>query len=90
MEYAKIIEQSDYDINGNCAIQAKYKLCYDNIKKEIYSYDSYFNGKRDLKIYDEQDIRIMHYSNTGKNATYEHLNTLDEIFVKAVFEIFEI
>jgi hypothetical protein len=90
MKYIKIKEQSDYDENGNCAIQTKYQLCYDNKKKEIYSYDSYFNGKRDLKIYDEHDMKIMHYINIEKNTTCEHDDTIDQKFIKLIFEIFDI
>lgn len=91
MKYCKVKEQTDYDLNNNCTIQTKYELYNDNNqKREIYSYDAYFNNKRDLKVYDENDMLIIHYSDTCGNTTYEHKNTFDKNFMNLIFEIFDV
>ena len=86
MKYIKIKEQSDYDENDNFAIQAKYLV----LNKEIYSYDACFGNQRDLKVYDENDVRILHYTCVGKQSKLSYSNEITDELLGVLAEIFSI
>jgi hypothetical protein len=86
MKYIKITEQFDYDEHDNCSVQTKYRIS----DKEIYSYDAYFGNQRDLKIYDENDMRILHYTCVAKQSKLSYSDNVTSDFLAILFEIFYI
>lgn len=86
MKYIKIKEQTDYDEHDNCAIQAKYLV----LNKEFYTYDAYFGNQRDLKVYNENDMRILHFTCIDKQSKLSHSNEITDDLLAVLREIFSI
>jgi hypothetical protein len=89
MQYYKVIEQSEYDNNGNSVDQTRYEVIGDKKKLYIYGYDYCSGNTRKLDVsysYDMNNYKpLLTYFSSKNNISTENQNFSSKYFVKYIY-----
>lgn len=91
MQYHKIIEQSEYDNNGNSIDQTRYEVIGDKQKLYIYGYDYCSGDNRKLEVlysYDMNDYKpILTYFSSNRVGKY--IYHCDKSSYKEIYDLIQ-
>jgi hypothetical protein len=92
MQYQKIIEQSEYDNNGNSVEQTKYEIIGGKKKLYIYGYDYFSSTNRKLDVLYSYDLNnykpfLTYFENKNVGKYIYHKNMLNKIDNQKIYEM---